>query len=182
MTTPHQYKPLYSKEDIHREIQRIGKDITVWCDKVWRDSSADVLAIPVLRGGIFLFSDLVREISSSVQIAPARSWAYQASENTALPEVEVDLATVPAKGRHVLIVDDICDSGRTLKALKEGLIKLGALEVKTAVLIQREVKEQHFNPDWACFHYSGQEWIVGYGMDDAERWRNLPFVGIISPK
>jgi hypoxanthine phosphoribosyltransferase len=183
MTTPSQYKVLFSKEEIAREVARIGADISAWCEAAWKDSNVDVLAIPILRGGIFLFADLVREITHSVQIAPAQSWAYRPGENaTQLASVRVDLNAVPAKGRRVLIIDDICDSGRTLKTLSDALYSMGAVEVRTAVLITREVVNQEHTPNWSCFSYSGAEWIVGYGMEDAERWRNLPFVGIISSK
>jgi len=177
---PSNYKILYTREDIQREVKKMGGEITKWCQKVWEESHTDVITIPVLRGGIFLFADLVREIECSVEICPARTWAYHVGENAApRPDVAVSLESVPAKGRHVLIIDDICDSGRTLKTLSESLKKMGALEVRTAVLVQREIEDEIFTPDWVGMKYSGKEWFVGYGMEDAERWRNVPHLCII---
>ena len=177
---PSNYKKLYDRSDIAREIKRMGADISIWCKKVWEESHTDVIAIPVLRGGIFVFADLVREINHSVEIAPAQTWAYQVGQNQKeLNDVAVNLQGVPAKGRHVLVIDDICDSGKTLSALGESLQKMGALEVKSAVLVHRQIEKELFKPDWVGFEYSGHEWFVGYGMEDAERWRNMPFVGII---
>ena len=177
---PAQYKVLYSPADIAREVKRMGQEISTWCAKVWEESHTDVIAIPVLRGGVFLLTDLVREIDRSVEIVPARTWAYEVGQNAVeRSEVTVDLGGVPAQGRHVLLVDDICDSGKTLKTLSAALIKMGALEVKSAVLIRRKIEHEIVVPDYVAFNYTGPEWFVGYGMEDAERWRNLPSVCII---
>jgi len=97
-----------------------------------------------------------------------------------LASVQVDLAAVPARGRSVLVVDDICDSGRSLAVLSAALKEAGAREVRAAVLVTRKVESQAYSPEWSGFDYSGKEWIVGYGMDDSERWRNLPGVFIIT--
>jgi hypoxanthine phosphoribosyltransferase len=185
---PAHLKPLFDAPRIEARVKELGGDITVWANKVWEQSHTDVLAIPVLRGGIFFFADLVRQISASVEIAPARTWAYeqQIAEGKDKPEmlssVGVDIGSVPAKGRAVLIVDDICDSGRSLAQLSKALLASGAREVRTAVLVRRELPEQHYSPDWTGFTFPGTEWLVGYGMDDSERWRNLPGVYIITQR
>lgn len=83
------------------------------------------------------------------------------------------------KGRVVLVVDDVCDSGRTLEALERDLMERGAREVRTVVLIRRLLDRPSFVPCWIGFEYKGPEWFVGYGMDDGQRWRNLPAVHII---
>lgn len=176
---PGNFRPLYSPEDISKAVERVGGDISKWAEEVWEKSHTDILAIAILRGAIFFFSDLVRRIDRSVEIAPARTWAYENENFAQRQEVIVNIEGVPAKGRHVLIVDDICDTGRTLRAISDALLKAGACEVKTAVLIKRVLKTETFNPDWVCFEYEGPEWFVGYGMDDGDRWRNLPQVAII---
>ncbi len=174
------YKKLYSKKDLARAVSRLGSEITPWCAQVWKESRVDVLAIPVLRGGLFFFADLVRAIDHSVEVLPLRATSYQAGVNgVQRPQVIAQFDTIPAKGRHLLLVDDICDSGRTLKVLSEQLWARGALAVRSAVLVKREVGEVTLAPDWVGFGYKGSEWLVGYGMEDAERWRNLPYVGMI---
>lgn len=176
---PENFRPLYSPQDISQAVSKIGKEIDVWADEVWQKSHTDILAIAILRGAIFFFSDLVREISRSVEIAPARTWAYENENFVQKDKVTVNIEGVPAKGRHVLIVDDICDTGKTLSAIKQALLDVGACEVRTAVLIKRVLKEPTFEPNWVGFNYQGPEWFVGYGMDDCDRWRNLPSVSII---
>lgn len=159
----------------------MGHEISSWAEQVRRGSNSDLVAIPVLRGGIFVFADLVRYISSSVHISPAQSWAYRSGENNVVrDQVSVNLEAVPAQGRHVLVIDDICDSGRTLKVLTESLRGMGALEVRSAVLIRRKVEPEVFVPEYVGFNYNGPEWFVGYGMDDAERFRNLDSVYTIT--
>jgi hypoxanthine phosphoribosyltransferase len=175
---PAALQPQYSADAIAEQVARIGTEISAWAKEVWQHSHTDILAIPVLRGGIFFFADLVRNIEHSVEIAPARTWAYEkiATQRT---EVEVNIQHVPAKGRAVLLVDDICDSGRTLQVLRQSLLDAGARVVRSTVLIKRILAEKTFEPDWVGFSYQGPEWMVGYGMDNDDRWRNLPSIYVI---
>ncbi len=180
MNIPKNFQLCYSAADITNAVKRIGEDLSKWTGQVWEDSHTDVVAVPILRGGIFFFADLVRAVNTSVEIAPVKAWGYVENENAKLLDrVHVDVGSIPANGRRVLLVDDICDSGRTLKALKDKILEAGALEVRSAVLIKRELDEETFSPDWIGFSYKGPEWFVGYGMEDSERWRNLESVYII---
>ncbi len=178
---PTSFRLLYSDEDIQKAVRRLGAEIGDWANGTWDESHTDLLAIPILRGGLFFFADLVREVSQSVEIAPARTWAYEDNENAVQKmQVKVNIDSVPAKGRNILLVDDICDSGRTLKVLKQHLLDAGARVVRSAVLVRRKLKDAVFEPDWIGFEYDGSEWLVGYGMDDCDRWRNLPSIHIIT--
>jgi hypoxanthine phosphoribosyltransferase len=170
----------YSAEEIANRSAELGSEIGRWASARWDESHTDVIAVPILRGGIFFFADLVRQIPQSVEISPAQSWGYVPGKNDEMKDaVEVNVSTIPAKGRSVLLVDDICDSGRTLQALKKALEERGALEVKSVVLIKRIVEGQCFDPDWNGFEYPGNEWFVGYGMEDNERFRNLKSIYVI---
>ena len=172
---PSQFQLQYPEDRIASAVERLGGEISSWAEIVWQRSHTDILALPVLRGGIFFFADLVRCIRTSVEMAPVQSRAYVPGKNEVqLDDVSVNVAGVPVAGRCVLLVDDICDSGRTLRALSDALTVAGAAEVKSAVLIQRALKEPMFNPDYSGFLYEGPEWFVGYGMEDSNRWSNLP--------
>lgn len=180
MKLPQNFQPCYSHHDIKTAVERVGREISTWTEQVWQDSHTDIVAVPILRGGIFFFADLVRAISNSVEIAPVKSWGYSEEVNAQpLDRIRVDVSSIPANGRRILLVDDICDSGRTLHTLKGKILEAGALEVRSAVLIKREVDAETFDPDWVGFAYKGPEWFVGYGMEDSERWRNLDSVYII---
>ena len=177
---PANFKLQYSRAEIASRVKELGREIDDWCKSVWADSRTDVVAIPVLRGGIFFFADLVREISSSIEIAPVRSVAYDPKSNSAT-EVSIDLyaESLPIKGRVVIIVDDVCDSGRTLEELERALLARGAREVRSVALVLRLLPRPTFVPCWVGFEYKGPEWFVGFGMDDNEHWRNLPEIHVI---
>jgi len=170
----------YSAKQISARVRELGEEVGRWCARVWDESHSDVMVISVLRGGVFFFADLVREIPGSVEIVPIRTEAYEASARGApRPQVAVHSEGIAVKGRVVLIVDDVCDSGRTLEALERDLTARGAREVRSVVLIRRLLNHPTFVPCWVGFEHSGNEWFVGYGMDDGQRWRNLPGVHVI---
>jgi hypoxanthine-guanine phosphoribosyltransferase len=81
----------------------------------------------------------------------------------------------------VLVIDDICESGKTLSRLTNVFRELGALEVRSAVLIHRAVEGATFIPTWKAFDYLSTEWFVGYGLGDKEHNANLPDVYNIFP-
>jgi len=107
------------------------------------------------------------------------AWSYETGENVQRDSVSVNAGKVAVEGRSILIVDDVCDSGRTLAELTEYFTKLGAASVRSAVLIKRMMPHPTFDPNWIGFQYEGPEWFVGYGMDDCDRWRNLGSIYII---
>lgn len=174
---PSNYTLIYSSKQISDAITRIGEQITIWAEKVTLDTKNDLLTVPVLRGGLFFFADLVRTIKISVDVAPSHASAYNSIENTlAADQFKFSLDELNLTNRSVLIVDDISDSGTTLSKLSEQILLRGALEVKSAVLINRKKNPLIQSPDWSCFTHLGDEWLVGYGMDDSDRWRNLDSV------
>ena len=174
---PANFRLQFTEEQILSRVKELGAEIDEWCKSVWAESRTDVVAIPVLRGGVYFFADLSRHITSSIEIAPVRTSAYDTGANTP-KEVTVDQFADPVqiKGRVVLVVDDVCDSGRTLEQLEKSLLERGAREVRSVVLIRRLLPHPTFVPCWVGLEYTGLEWFVGYGMDDSERYRNLPAV------
>ena len=177
---PEFLKLQYSAASIEGRISAMGSQISEWTEAVVAAGGGDVIGIPVLRGGIFFFADLVRTIADSIEIAPVRTWGYVAGEiGQQREDFEMHLFDLNPKGRSILLIDDLCDSGRTLKNLTAALTDLGAKEVRSAVLIKRNVGENGFDPDYVGFEYPGAEWFVGYGMELEDRYRNLPEVYIV---
>ena len=181
---PPHYKLLYSKEQIESRVAELGVEITSWAKSVKAESAKDLVTIPVLRGGIFFFSDLVRKIQVSVEVMPIRAMAYQVGQvGIERNNVEIKSDDISVTGRSVLLVDEVCDTGKTLAALEKQLISMGVKAVKSAAFIHRIIPGANsFKPDWVGFTYNGPEWFVGYGMDDAESWRNLEHVCVIEKK
>lgn len=177
---PGYFSEVYSASVITERVRELGSEIRPWCERVWQESHTDVLAIPILRGGIFFFADLVRAIGCSVEIAPVKTESYQPGVNGVEREsVSIYADQLAVKGRVVLVVDDICDTGRTLEQLERELLARGAREVRTVTMIRRLLDKPTFVPCWVGLQYKGDEWLVGYGMDDSQRWRNLPGIYII---
>ena len=119
----------YSPEMIRTRVVQMGDEIGKWAAEEYRRTGTQLLAIPVLRGGIFFFTDLVRELGISVDIAPVRTWAYDATQNTLQHEIKVNLDGVAAERRSVLIIDDIATTGATLNACAAALYQNGAEKV-----------------------------------------------------
>lgn len=178
--SPTRYSLLYGREEIREAVGRIGAQVREWALQTWEESHTQVIAIPVLRGGAFFFVDLVRAVGCSVEMLHLQASSYKLGVNQEQNDsVALSLDGVAVAGREVLLIDDICDSGRTLKALVDALLARGARGVRSAVIIKREVDPVTYNPDWYGFSYKGSEWLVGYGMDDVERWRNQEAIYII---
>lgn len=177
---PERFKLLFSREQIKQEVARIGSELTPWSNEVQEQTGKDLLCLPILRGGIFFFADLVREIQGSIDMAAIKAQAYELGQNAVQTnQVSFSSDSIDPEGRGVLLVDDICDSGRTLQTLTESFKKRGAHSVRSVVLIKRAAAQEFFNPDFVGFSYQGPEWFVGYGMDDSDRWRNLASIYII---
>lgn len=171
---PHNYKLEYSAEQIASRTKSIASEVEVWLKQHVATDPVGAVVVPVMRGGVFFFCDLVREINLGIEMAYMRSQSYEGDKFAALkPQVQYDISTVNAKNRSVLLVDDILDSGRSLATLKNALLQAGAREVKIAVLIRRS-SAQHGAADWVGFDYSANNWLVGYGMDDRNQYCNLP--------
>jgi hypoxanthine phosphoribosyltransferase len=179
---PGTYQLAYNKELISKRVSAIGAVVSEWV-KEHSVNGEQVYCICILRGGALFFSDLIRQIPTSVEIGYCRTWNYSV-ENHQVAEgaIRVAVDDIAAGGRRVLLVDDICDSGKTLSKLRNVFIELGAIEVRAAVLIHRMLDKSIFTPDWAAFEYHGNEWFVGYGMGDKEKFANLPDVYSILSK
>jgi len=175
------YPLLFSESQIKQCVSSMGRTISPWIQEVNAKNPRGILCLPVLRGAFFFAADLLRAIPHSTEIVPIRARAYRSESNDIADQVELEFYGVDAKDRTILVIDDICDSGRTMQVISSELVKAGAKEIKSAVFMHRVV-DCSFSPHYVGFSYGGNEWIVGYGMDDADKWRNLPYAGIITPQ
>ena len=138
--------------------------------------------VAVLKGSFLFAADLVRRLPLPLELGFAVARSYQGST----PGASLALDLVPGEsaldGRDVLLVDDILDSGRTLQHLARELSQRGAREVKTCVLLDKPARRSvDLRADWSCFTIP-DVFVVGYGLDFAGRYRNLPHIAALKPE
>lgn len=164
---------LLSEQQIQSRIKELGAQIT-------RDyAGRNPLLIGVLKGACFFLSDLLRAIDTRLGIEFMAISSYGSSTRTS-GEVRImkDL-DVPIEGRDILVVEDIVDTGLTLSYLLANLASRGAASVKLAALLDKfERRQKEVKIDYLGFQIP-DHFVVGYGLDFAERYRNLPFIAVL---
>ena len=164
---------LISEEQIRDRIKELGSQIT-------RDyAGKNPLLIGVLKGACFFLSDLLRAVDTRLSIEFMAISSYGSSTRTS-GEVRImkDL-DVPIEGRDILVIEDIVDTGLTLSYLLANLESRGAASVKLAALLDKfERRQRTVKIDYLGFQIP-DEFVVGYGLDFAERYRNLPFIAVL---
>ncbi|MEQ3354083.1 hypoxanthine phosphoribosyltransferase [Aedoeadaptatus acetigenes] len=161
---------LYSREAIAERVGELAKEI----DAAY--AGEEILIIGLLRGCFVFCSDLVREMKSKMEIDFMTTSSYENNESSS-GDVKVfgDLRS-EVKGRHVLIVDDIIDTGHTLKTVAEAINKMEPASVKTAVMLDKPSRRQvDFSADFTGFTID-DVFIVGYGLNYGPYYRNKPYI------
>ncbi|WP_027716457.1 hypoxanthine phosphoribosyltransferase [Desulfuromonas sp. TF] len=166
-------KTLFSKERIAAEVKRLGKEIS-------RDYvGMEILLVGVLNGSFIFFADLVRAISVPIVIDFVRLASYGSeTRSSGIVEMRKDL-DLPVNGRHVLVVEDIVDSGYTLESLYHRLLLREPASLKICTLIdKRKQREVEIEADYVGLTLD-DGFVVGYGLDFDERYRNLPDIYLV---
>jgi hypoxanthine phosphoribosyltransferase len=170
-------------EDIERvllEESTILRRLDDLAQKITLDyQGKELTVISLLNGSFVLMADLLRRIPLPLQIDSWSISSYHGTRTSGRVEFRQNhIADV--KGRHVLILDDILDSGRTLRAVFDRLeAESGATSIRSCVLLDKKVhRHTPFVADYAGFEIP-DEFVVGYGLDYNERYRNLPFIGVL---
>lgn len=162
-----------TEEDIDAMCKRLGKQIT-------EDfKGKEVVFVGLLNGCNPFFSDLLKRVELKVQVDYMRASSYHGtikSSNEVKILKDLDLSV---KGKSVVLIDDIIDTGKTLKTLIKILEYKGATEVKTVVLLdKRSARTEDYDADYVGLEIP-KKFVVGYGLDYQEFYRNLPFIGVL---
>ena len=135
--------------------------------------------VAVLNGSLIFAADLLRRIPLPLRLDCLRVASYHGGTESTGTVTFHQLNLPDVRGRHVLVLDDILDSGRTLHAICARLRGESPASVRVGVLLRKaKVRAEELDADFVGFEI-GDEFVVGYGLDYAERYRNLPFVGVL---
>lgn len=164
---------LYNEQTILSRLDEIGHQIST----EYKEKELTVIAI--MNGSIMFMSDLLKRVTIPLQIDCWSISSYHGHKSTGnIKFRQHDIVDV--SNRHVLLLDDILDSGLTLSTIKNKIIlESSAVSVKTCVLLSKKIKRTSpIEADYSAFDIDN-EFVVGYGLDYNEHYRNLPYVGVL---
>ncbi len=166
---------LISEEELRNRVIEMGQEIT----RDYADAEGGIVVISVLRGAAIFMSDLVREIDLPLEMDYMAISSYgNGTQSSGVVRVLKDITT-DIEGKHVIIAEDIIDSGLTLVYTIKNLLAHHPASLQVAALLR---KDKEGRPDIDC-RYVGfeipDEFVVGYGLDYAERYRNLPYLAVL---
>lgn len=166
---------LLSEQEIAERVDALAQEISSVMEP-------DMVCVSLLRGSFVFTADLIRALSRCM-VMPRVDFMMMSSYgegvvSSGVVQVLHDLQE-PVEGRNVLLIDDILESGRTLALAHELMLAKGALDVKAAVLLEKPGKlVEEYTPDFVGFSIP-DHFVVGYGLDYAGKYRELPFIGVM---
>ena len=142
----------------------------------------EVIVVGILKGSVVFFSDLIRQIDMPIQIDFMVASSYgNGTESSGKVNIKKDLS-VDIKGKHVLLVEDIIDSGITMRCLMAELQKRQPASLKLCALLSKPSRRQADVKIDFCGYDIPDEFVVGYGLDFAEKYRNMKVIGVLKPE
>ncbi|XP_058220141.1 uncharacterized protein LOC131330538 [Rhododendron vialii] len=181
---------LYSSEEISRRVSELASQITADLDNNNTnntESSPPVVVVGVATGAFLFLADLVRNIKLPVTVDFIRAESYgSGTVSSGDPRISSDLK-MDILGKHVILVEDIVDTGNTLSCLIAHLKSKGASSISVCTFLDKPARRKvNFELVGEGKYYCGFEcpdyFVVGYGLDLAELYRNLPYVGVLKPE
>jgi hypoxanthine phosphoribosyltransferase len=170
-------KVLLTEEQIKQKIQELGKILSA------EYAGKDPVFVGVMKGVVIFYADMVRQITVPCQFDFMWISSYQGTESTGKMVVKRDVSA-DLKGRHVVILEDIYDTGNSLSYTYQHLLSKEPASLKICTLLdkpERRAPGVTLVPDYVGFTIPN-EFVVGYGLDFNEHYRNLPYVGVLKPE
>ena len=170
---------LIGEKELDALVTKVAREI----DADFEESGGRLLLVAILKGSVVFMGDLMKKIQSPVEIDFMKVSSYGAgTSSSGNINIHLDLQRTDIGDCNVIAVEDIVDSGRTLSYLTEYLKLKGAKSVRTCTLLDKPSRrEVEFTPDYVGREIP-DEFVVGYGLDYDEKYRALPYVGILKPE
>lgn len=169
---------LLTEEQIRNKVSQLAHQISVEYE------GKDPVFVGVLKGVVMFFADIVRRIEIPCTMDFLRLSSYGSGTTSSGKVIMQQTASADLKGRHVVILEDIFDSGRSLQKSYEYVLSQEPASVKICTLLdkpERRLPEITIQPDYTGFVIP-DKFVVGYGLDFDEHYRNLPFIGVLKPE
>lgn len=168
-------KILLNEEELHAGVTRLAGEIAA----CYEDRQLTIIG--VLTGSVVLLADLIRAIELPTRVGVLQASSYKGATTTR-GELAINADwMLDVKGRDVLLVDDIFDTGHTLLRVLERMREFGPTSLRTAVLLRKRARQEvEYNPDFVAFDIP-DEFVVGYGLDYEDMYRNLPYLAALEP-
>jgi hypoxanthine phosphoribosyltransferase len=165
------FEVLLKKEQIARRIAELGAAIT------GDYAGKELVLIGVMKGALVFLADLMRAITIPLQVDFVAAASYRTGQKAAGDLIVERETSIPLNGRHVLVVEGIVDTGRTAKLISDQIHKLTPASVAVAALIDKPANRRtKIDIKYKGFTL-GNEFVIGYGLDNAQKYRNLPYIG-----
>lgn len=170
-------KILLTEDQLREGIRRMADDIQK------KYEGRPLTIVGVLIGSVVLVADLIRLLNIPLRVELVQARSYRGNSTRPGPlAINLELLSSGIQGRDVLLVDDIFDTGNTLWELIPQLDELGPNSIRSAVLLEKEGQSQvNMKPDFVGFKIPN-EFVIGYGLDYRDLYRNLPYVAALEPK
>ena len=170
---------LVSEEEIAEICDRLAAEIT----EDYRNSGKKLVLVCILKGSIMFTSELMKRIELPVEIDFMRASSYGArTVSSGIINIHLDIKRDDMEEVDFILIEDIIDSGNTLSHLVRYLKERGAASVRTCTLLDKpERRTVDYTPDY-CGKVVPDKFVVGFGLDYSEEYRNLPFVGVLKPE
>ena len=165
-------KTLYTAEQIQEAVQRTAQQV-----EAFFGSEEPVVALCLLNGGIWYAADLLRHLPTNFELQTIRISSYAGTESSG--KLQWHNALPDCKGKQVLVIDDVLDTGLTMKEVCQALRANGATKVASAVAINKKGRRTVAHEADFCALHCDDYFLVGYGLDFNGKYRNLPFIGYI---
>jgi len=169
---------LINEREIAERVGVVAKEI----DDFYKGRGVDsILVVAVLRGAFVYVADLLRKLKLDTELDFVAVSSYHQSTVSGILTFEKDI-TMEVKDRHVLLVDDIVDTGKTLTALRAHVLGRGAASCLVCTLLDKPGRRETSLKTDFCGFVIPDKFVVGYGLDFAGRFRGLPYVGVVEIK
>ncbi len=171
-------KIVFSAEQLQAKVNELGAAIT----RDYKDVKEDIYCVGILKGAVVFYTDLLRAIKVPVKLDFMIASSYGNGTETSgsvkiLKDLDYDIA-----GKHLIVIEDIIDTGTTMNYLMKYFRERGPKSVKLCALLSKPSRRTvDVNIDYCGFEVP-DEFLVGYGLDYAEIYRNLPYIGVLKPE